>query len=245
MNEENAKESHDSLEKYQEMIKGMLWLKTLEICERTLADYYSNIDAIGITYWDKLVSIQHKVYNGYRDDGKPKNFTLPVVLNKEKHGIMQSNKFVNFNRDYVIKEIGADYLTCEFQYRLYIFDFKVLHMMFSIFYEQIERHIGMKKYKNGYCSHYCVVFDFDKFLELYYRTVKARTECFNEYESILTDNTDVSVKAMKEILDSDSVESKDKKSLKAFWEKYKEARPEGAIDVKDPLEFLKQIEGKG
>lgn len=207
-NERLAKESSESLEQYKDMIQAMLWLQDLRINEHTLSDIYMGVDCQGRTFWGKEIKIQHKCYNGKNKYGKPKNILLPIRKNREWNKdsrkfdgqMMDSNTYNEFNREYVIDSKAADYLTCEWQDKLYIFDLNVLYMMFSLNYEQFEK--GIKEKSGG--KGYLIIFDFEKFLKLYYDTFRIRTEPYFLSESVFTKNG-ITAKKLEAIYNTDKV----------------------------------------
>lgn len=154
MDKEKFDKSLESLENNCFDIKQRLGLHSFFSIDQTPADVKGNIDAIGIDYFGNTYRIQHK----YRGKGI-KDFCFE--LEKET---MPTHPLIGVEYKYSLHMGKANYLTYELDGKLYIFDMKVLSLLYTFQHRCfVERWV---KEDNGYSHPVCFI-ERDKLLELY------------------------------------------------------------------------------
>lgn len=157
MDKEKFDKSLESLENHRFDIMQRLGLHSLFSMDETPADVKGNIDAIGVDYFGNTYRIQHK----YR----PKNrYEFCFELEKE---IMPTHPLIGIEYKYSLYTGKANYLTYELEGKLYIFDMRVLSLLYTFKHNYfVERWVtekdGEKEYKHPVCY-----IKRDKLLELY------------------------------------------------------------------------------
>lgn len=158
MNKEKFDKSLESLENNYFDITQRLGLHSFFSIDQTPADVKGNIDAIGIDYFGNTYRIQHK----YRGKGI-KDFCFE--LEKET---MPTHPLIGVEYKYSLHMGKANYLTYELDGKLYIFDMKVLSLLYTFKHSYfVERWVTEKRPNGKDYKHPVCFIGRDKLLELY------------------------------------------------------------------------------
>ena len=160
MDEKKYKESLESLEKHSTDIQIRLGLHSLFSIDNTPADYRENVDAVGVDYFGNTYLIQHKHRKGKKD------FCFELEYEK-----MPTHPVVGSEYRYSLHMGKANYLTYELDDKLYIFDFRVLSLLYTFKHDSFKEYTVKDKTDKGkeYKHPVCFI-EKEKLLELYRET---------------------------------------------------------------------------